>query len=120
MKSWISTSLVKCADVVVAVGGVVLCSCFLFPVSEASSIAVGGVGDCTHSERNPENCKKHPQAQGSCVDSYGVLSHLTGNRKDHAYGPDENVCGLNNCQSELKPGIVALCNEVPDEVTVPQ
>jgi hypothetical protein len=40
MKSWISTSLVKCTDVVVAVGGVVLCSCFLFPVSEASSIAV--------------------------------------------------------------------------------
>lgn len=119
MKSWISTSLVKCTDVVVAVGGVVLCSCFLFPVSEASSIAVGGMGECTHSELNPEKCKKHPHAQATCVGSYGVLSHLTGNTKDHAYGPDESVCGSNNCKCDVKPGIVPLCKKVPDEVMVP-
>lgn len=112
MKSWISTRLVKCTDVVVAVGGVVLCSCFLFPVSEACSIAVGGIGDCTHSENNNDWCKKHPQAQGTCNDVYPVLSHLPGNVMDHLYGPDQNVCLLNNCKSEVKPVVEPVCNIV--------
>jgi hypothetical protein len=125
MKSWISTSLVKCTDVVVAVGGVVLCSCFLFPVSEACSIAVGGtISDCTHSEHAAEKCKKHPDTEGSCVDEYLILKHLTGNLKDHAYGSDEDVCKANNCKSDVKPRVVSFCNEIPDkisnEVPVPQ
>ncbi|MFN7874369.1 MAG: hypothetical protein ACK5PB_03565 [Pirellula sp.] len=104
MKSWISTSLVKCTDVVVAVGGVVLCSCFLFPVSEACSIAVGGIDDCTHSESSSTGCPKHPDAGPGqvCVDRYVVLSHLSGNTPDNAYGADDNVCLGNSCKSLVR------------------